>query len=82
MAVLLAEEYEKRFPEAIHCLEDGLEDSLQFYHFPEIEKIGARTGAIPTNKRSSRHWSTTRNSCQLKELTEGVYGGFQFANKS
>lgn len=38
MASLLAEEYEKRFPEAIHCLEEGLEDSLQFYHFPEIDK--------------------------------------------
>ncbi len=38
MASLLREEYEKRFPEAIHCLEEGLEDSLQFYHFPEIDK--------------------------------------------
>jgi transposase-like protein len=38
MATLLAEEYEKRFPDAIHCLEEGLEDSLQFYHFPEIDK--------------------------------------------
>ena len=38
MAVLVSEEYEKRFPDAIHCLEEGLEDSLQFYHFPEIDK--------------------------------------------
>jgi len=38
MASLFSEEYEKRFPEAIHCLEEGLEDSLQFYHFPEIDK--------------------------------------------
>jgi len=38
MASLLGEEYEKRFPEAIHCLEEGLEDSLQFHHFPEIDK--------------------------------------------
>jgi transposase-like protein len=30
-------EYEKRFPEAIACLEAGLEDSLQFYAFPEID---------------------------------------------
>jgi hypothetical protein len=28
MASLLSEEYEKWFPEAIHCLEEGLEDSL------------------------------------------------------
>jgi transposase-like protein len=38
MAALFGEEYEKRFPEAIHCLEEGLEDSLQYYHFPEIDK--------------------------------------------
>lgn len=28
MAALVCEEYEKRFPEAIHYLEEGLEDSL------------------------------------------------------
>jgi putative transposase len=33
----LAQEYEERFPEAIRCLEEGLEDSLQFYGFPEID---------------------------------------------
>ena len=31
-------DYEKRFPEAIKCLEEGLEDSLQFYEYPEIDK--------------------------------------------
>ncbi|WP_396427231.1 transposase [Lancefieldella rimae] len=29
------EKYQKRFPEAIHCLEDGLEDLLTFYTYPE-----------------------------------------------
>ncbi|MBN1223062.1 MAG: transposase, partial [Candidatus Aminicenantes bacterium] len=29
---------ESRFPEAIECLESGLEDSLQFYEFPLIDK--------------------------------------------
>lgn len=29
--------YGKRFPQAIECLENGLEDSLQFYEFPEID---------------------------------------------
>ncbi len=33
----LAEEYEKRFPEAISCLDEGLEDSLSYYDFPEID---------------------------------------------
>jgi len=34
----IIEDYGKRFPEAIKCLEDGLEDSLQFYEFPQIDK--------------------------------------------
>jgi len=38
MASLLIKDYEKRFPEAVKCLENGLEDSLQFYEFPEIDK--------------------------------------------
>jgi transposase-like protein len=33
----LAQEYGGRFPEAIRCLEEGLEDSLQFYSFPEVD---------------------------------------------
>lgn len=33
----LSEQYEKRFPKAIRILEDGLEDSLSFYAFPEID---------------------------------------------
>ena len=27
-----------RFPEAVRCLEEGLEDSLSFYDFPEVDK--------------------------------------------
>lgn len=28
---------ERRFPKAIHCLEHGLEDSLAFYAFPQLD---------------------------------------------
>jgi len=38
VADIFCQEYEKRFPEAVKCLEDGFEDSLQFYEFPEIDK--------------------------------------------
>jgi len=31
------ESYEKQFPEAIRCLEEGLEDSLQCYRFDQID---------------------------------------------
>ena len=34
----LIKDYEKRFPEAVKCWEDGLENSLQFYEFPKINK--------------------------------------------
>lgn len=33
----LKSKYGKHFPQAIECLENGLEDSLQFYEFPEID---------------------------------------------
>lgn len=36
-AEILTERYEKRFPEVIHILEDGLEDSLQFFAFPKLD---------------------------------------------
>jgi putative transposase len=36
-AAQLVQEYGERFPEATRCLEEGLEDSLQFYAFPEID---------------------------------------------
>ena len=34
----IIDEYSKKFPKAIEILQEGLEDSLQFYHFPQIEK--------------------------------------------
>jgi transposase-like protein len=37
-AAALIEDYGKRFPEAVGCLEEGLEDSLAFYDFPEVDK--------------------------------------------
>lgn len=33
----LCQQYERRFPKAIRCLEDGLEDSLAFYTFPQLD---------------------------------------------
>lgn len=38
LARLIIEEYEGKYPEAMGCLEEGLEDSLQFYNFPEVDK--------------------------------------------
>ena len=39
LAEEICRQYEHRFPKAIRCLEDGLEDSLSFYAFPQL---GAR----------------------------------------
>lgn len=33
----LCQQYERRFPKAIRCLEAGLEDSLAFYAFPQLD---------------------------------------------
>ena len=34
----LIKKYGSRFPQAIRCLEEGLEDSLVFYSYPELDK--------------------------------------------
>ncbi len=39
VAPLIIEEYKEKYPEAMGCLEEGLEDSLQFYYFSEIERF-------------------------------------------
>lgn len=33
----MIDSYAKRFPKAVQCLEDGLEDSLAFYAFPMLD---------------------------------------------
>jgi len=38
LAQLIIEEYEGKYHEARRFVEEGLEDSLQFYNFPEIDK--------------------------------------------
>ena len=37
LAEEICRQYERRFPKAIRCLEDGLEDSLAFYAFPQLD---------------------------------------------
>ncbi|BCD62897.1 putative transposase [Nitratiruptor sp. YY08-26] len=39
IAQIIIEEFGKKFPEAIETLQNGLEDSLQFYHFPQIDLV-------------------------------------------
>ena len=34
----IIEEFEQKYPDAIEVLRNGLEDSLQFYYFPQIDK--------------------------------------------
>jgi putative transposase len=33
----LAQEYQDRLPDAVHCLMEGLEESLQYFHFEEFD---------------------------------------------
>jgi putative transposase len=37
-ARIFIEEYQNKYPEAVRCLESGLEDSIQFYHFHTFDK--------------------------------------------
>ncbi len=52
----LSERYEKRFPKAIEILEEGLEDSLAFYAFPELDarKISSTNMLERLNKEIRR----------------------------
>lgn len=52
----LSGRYEKRFPKAIEILEDGLEDSLAFYAFPELDarKIASTNMLERLNKEIRR----------------------------
>jgi putative transposase len=56
MASLLADDYAKRFPDAVRCLEEGLEDSLAFFAFPEIDKkkISSTNGVERLNREIRR----------------------------
>lgn len=49
-------DYGKRFPEAVRCLEEGLEDSLSFYTFPEVDKkkISSANGVERLNREIRR----------------------------
>ncbi len=40
----LMDKYESRYPQAVKCLEDGLEDSLVFYSYPELDKRKISSG--------------------------------------
>lgn len=55
-AEILTEQYEKRFPEAVRILEDGLEDSLQFLAFPKLDarKISSTNMLERLNKEIRR----------------------------
>ncbi len=37
-ATTLCEQYRKKYPKAVECLENGLEDSLTFYSFPMVDQ--------------------------------------------
>ena len=51
--------YGKRFPKAVQCLEDGLEDSLAFYAFPMLDarKISSSNTIERLNREIRRRTS-------------------------
>lgn len=96
MADLIIEQYENRFPEAIECLLSGLEDSLQFYHFPALDKrkISSTNTMERLNKEIRRRTKVagvfpSRDSyirlvtCYVQEYTEDwITGKAYFAQQN
>jgi len=56
---LFISEFEERFPKAIEILENGLEDSLQYYHFPcfDARKISSTNILKRLNVEIRRIWT-------------------------
>ena len=46
-------EYEKSFPKAVECLEEGFEDSVQFYAFKELDS--RKISSANTLERLNQH---------------------------
>lgn len=52
MKAAFCQEYEKSFPKAVECLEEGFEDSIQFYAFEELD--GRKISSTNTLERLNR----------------------------
>ena len=52
MKAIFCQEYEKSFPKAVECLEEGFEDSIQFYAFEELD--GRKISSTNTLERLNR----------------------------
>ena len=52
MKSVFCQEYEKLFPKAVECLEEGFEDSVQFYAFEELD--GRKISSTNTLERLNR----------------------------
>ena len=64
MADRFIKRYEKKYPQAVECLENGLEDSLQFYEYSSIDK----------RKLSSTNFAErTNNEIRRRSRVVGVF---------
>ena len=52
MKSVFCQEYEKSFPKAVECFEEGFEDSVQFYAFEELD--GRKISSTNTLERLNR----------------------------
>ena len=63
LAEEICRQYEHRFPKAICCLEDGLEDSLSFYAFPQLDARKISSTNVLERKRQIASTLTFLGGC-------------------
>lgn len=77
-ATALIEKYERRFPQAVQCLAEGLEDSLQFYHFHAFDKRKTNS----TNTLGPLYYSYQNLRAQLMHSIYNILVIYRRASKS
>ena len=65
------EEYEKSFPKAVECLEEGFEDSVQFYAFEKLDS--RKTSSTNTLERLNREIRKAFSCCRYFSFNRFLY---------
>ena len=75
LAEEICRQYEHRFPKAVRCLGEGLEDSLSFYAFPQLDprKISSTNVLERLNREIRRRTGVVEDISQCRCLHQAGY---------